>query len=112
METLVKLAIIYGIFLALSIVKDLTSSGFDGDFELYGKDKNGKTRIGHFTARKTMPYQLPKNLISYSHSTNGLQSLSYGRHVLKLGTWHLYGTVGIAAKPDELIASLGVTLTF
>lgn len=111
-EIATKLAIVYGIFMALSIVKDITSSGFDGDFQLWGRDEQGHTRIGHISASKTLPHKTPMNILSYKHSTNGLQSIEYGRHVFMLGSWNVYGVAGIGAKPDEVIGSVGVTITF
>lgn len=111
-ELVAKLGVIYGIFMVLSVVKDFSSSGFDGNFELWGKDEQGRTRIGHVSAKKTMPARTPMNILAYQHSTNGLQTGSYFRHVLQFGDYHVYLGGGIGVRPEEIIGTVGIAVTF
>lgn len=112
LEILAKISVIYGIFMVLSIVKDITSSGFDGDFELYGKDKQGKVRVGRISARKTMPERTPLNLMGYSYNTTGMSEVTYGRHIIQFGDFHIYGIGGVGVHPESIVARIGVTVTF
>ena len=108
------LVVVYLIFQSISVVKDMSASGFTGDFELVGRDEKGNIKVGVIKASKTLPERTPLNLVNYTQSAlNGARSISYGRHFMRLGDFNFYLVGGVTmheAKATEL--TFGLTSTF
>ena len=108
------LVVVYLIFQSISVVKDMSASGFTGDFELVGRDEKGNIKVGVIKASKTLPERTPLNMFSYQQSLlNGSRTISYGRHVMRLGDFNFYGLGGISLHDsDKTEFTVGLALTF
>lgn len=108
-----KIAIAFMIFKGLSIVKDISSSGFKGDFSLIDRTKDGKLKIGTFSAKKTLPEKTSLNMVTYNQSIlNGTRNINYKRHIIHIYPWHVYFGGGIIKHDTHYDMSVGITLTF
>ena len=114
LKVALHLAVVYAAFQCISIVKDISSSGFQGDFELVGRDEEGNVKIGVIKATKTLPERTALNLLAYEQSLlNGSRTISYGRHVWRIGDFNVYALAGISLHDAERTEfTLGLAVAF
>ena len=111
-----ELLIAYAIYLCLTIVKDISSSGFEGDFELFSRDDMGRVELGKVNVKKSKPVQ-HKNERNYilrlDVESDGSKEIGGGKKIYGLFDTDLYGTGSLRIDGEGSVkAGVGVLINF